>query len=671
MDAWTQTNRAITVSSAFGKDVLLFHSLNGVEQLSAPYGFQLRLRSQNGQLDPNTIIGQPLCITNRFPRPTGLTDGKRYFHGIVLNFEQGSWDGSLHEYRAEIVPWFSLLRYTSDCRIFQQQSVVDIFEKVVKAHGFSDYRIALSGSYPQRDYCVQYRESDFDFLSRLLEYEGIYYYFEHSATKHTLVLCDGPTARDATPDYATVPFFPHVKQARRERDYVWQWRAQQRLHSGAYVSTDYDFKAPRKPLLANALVARAHAIANLEVFDWSGDLSNKSRDDAERITQLRIEHLACAHQVWEGEGNAADLRCGARFTLAQHPRDEFNQSYLLTMVTHRLTANELVAGGGDDDQEPYQCTLQAIPFTTQFRPASNVRKPLMHGAQSALVVGPQGEEIYTDEHGRVKVQFHWDRYGQRDEKSSCWMRVSSEWAGSRFGFIALPRIGQEVIVSFLEGDPDQPLITGRVYNGDNCTPYELPANKTQSGILTRSTPEGRYNHANALRFEDKKGAEELWLHAEKDQRVEVEHDESHWVGNDRTKTVDHDEQVHIKHDRTERVDNNESVSIGGFHTELVELAKAETIYLAKALTIGAAYQVSVGAGMNTTVALAQGEEVGLSKNVIVGKKFYIQAGDEFEIVVGKSSLVMKSDGTVLINGTQFNFSASGPVQISGKDVDVN
>jgi type VI secretion system secreted protein VgrG len=319
----------------------------------------------------------------------------------------------------------------------------------------------------------------------------------------------------------------------------------------------------------------------------------------------------------------------------------------------------------------------------------------------------------------VRVQFHWDREGQYDDKSSAWVRVASTWAGSNFGFVAIPRIGQEVLVQFLDGNPDRPLITGRVYNQQNMPPWELPANQTQTGMLSRSSTGGEYENANAIRFEDKKGAEEVWLHAEKDQRIEVENDESHWVGHDRTKTIDRDETVHVKHDRTETVDNNEtitvhnnrtervdhnetlsigdnrtedvgqnetisigqnqsvtigdnrSVTIGGNKSETIAQAKAESIGLGKALSIGLGYQTTVGGAMNTTVGLMQAEQVGLSKSVMVGNKFSITAGDELEITVGKSSLVMKSDGTVLINGTTFNFSASGPVQINGDPVDLN
>ncbi|WP_343607747.1 type VI secretion system tip protein TssI/VgrG, partial [Roseateles sp.] len=314
-----------------------------------------------------------------------------------------------------------------------------------------------------------------------------------------------------------------------------------------------------------------------------------------------------------------------------------------------------------------------------------------------------GEEIHTDKFGRVKVQFHWDRRGKRDERSSCWVSVAHPWAGSNFGGIHIPRIGQEVIVGFIEGDPDAPIIIGRTYNGENLPPWDLPANATQSGFLTRSTKGGSYGNANAIRFEDKQGAEQLWIHAEKNQDIEVENDETHWVGRDRTKTIDRHETVFVKGNRTETVDldetitvhqnrtervdlnetisigDNRSVTIGGNKTETITMAKAETIGLGKALTIGLGYQTTVGAMMNTTVGAFQTEQVGLYKNTAVGQNYSVKVGDSFQLqatnsihlVVGSASLTMSSDGKITIKGTEFLFDSSGPVQINGKDIDLN
>ena len=431
---------------------------------------------------------------------------------------------------------------------------------------------------------------------------------------------------------------------------------------------------------------------------------------------------------------------GCLLELNRHPREDQNAQYLITAMTAHAQAQ---SGESDSAAGSFGCAFSGIPADQQFRPPRSLRKPVVQGPQTAVVVGPAGDEIHTDPYGRVKVQFHWDRYGQKNDKSSCWVRVSSPWAGKSFGFVQVPRIGQEVVVDFLEGDPDQPLITGRVYNAEQMPPWELPANATQSGVLSRSSKDGAYGNANALRFEDKMGEEQLWLHAEKDQLTEVENDEKKWVGRDRVKDIDRhetttvkgnrtetvnlDETITIHKNRSERVDLDEKVSIGmnrsedvalnetisigvnrseavganetigiganrsevvgGMQTETISRADIQNVGLAKMLNVGLGYSINVGGAMNTAVALAQLEEVGAMKTVMVGQDFSttvgrnysakvgasytLEATDDITLKVGKSTLVMKADGTVLINGATFEFSASGPVHISGIDVDVN
>jgi len=376
---------------------------------------------------------------------------------------------------------------------------------------------------------------------------------------------------------------------------------------------------------------------------------------------------------------------------------------------------------GDKGKVSYENTFTVQRKVVPFRPGRNYnsKQPRRYGVQNAVVVGKPGEEIDCDEYGRVLVQFPWDRVGQYDHRSSCRVRVASTWAGSNFGAISVPRIGQEVLVQWIDGNPDMPIIVGSVYNQANMPPWDLPANKTQSGILSRSTDKGNYSHANAIRFEDKKGAEQLWLHAEKDQLTEVENDETKWVGNDRTKTIDRDETSHIKHNRTEtvdndenitihnnrteRVDNNETISIGANRTEdvgqnesltvganrsetiganhdetiganmslKVAVMKNEMVGAASTVTVGGAYALTVGAAMNTAVGLAQFEEVGLNKTVLVGKTYSTTAGDVYEVTCGKSSFTMKKDGTIVLRGVKLLIEGSGSVTINGKDVDVN
>ena len=364
---------------------------------------------------------------------------------------------------------------------------------------------------------------------------------------------------------------------------------------------------------------------------------------------------------FSGESNALGLASGGLFKLMGHPRADQNQEYLITGADYRLEESppesELAA------TELFSVRLQAIPSAQTYQPPRLTPKPIVQGPQTAIVVGKAGDEIHTDKYGRVKVQFHWDRYGQKDENSSCWIRVSHPWAGQNWGMIAIPRIGQEVIVEFLEGDPDRPIITGRVYNADQMPPWSLPANMTQSGIKTRSSKGGGVGNFNEIRFEDKKGAEQLYVHAEKNQDNVVENDASLSVGHDRKKTIGHNETTHVKHNRTETVGHNEVVTVGA--------NKAETIAIAKALSIGAGYAVTVGAGMNTAVGLGQYEEVGVDKTVMVGTDFSLTAGDSITLTVGKSALVMKKDGTVTLNGKTIDVIGSDHIQLDGKRIDLN
>jgi len=418
-----------------------------------------------------------------------------------------------------------------------------------------------------------------------------------------------------------------------------------------------------------------HQSKEYEFFDYPG---RYKRDAVGKpFTENRITALRHDVRIAEVEGDDVRLQPGLSFTLTGHPRGDLNAHWRVNTVTHKgkqFTSLQEEAAGADVSTR-YEQTAVLIPGRTEWRPAP-LAKPRVDGPHMATVVGPKGEEIYCDEWGRVKVSFPWDRESQNNEFSSCWVRVSQGWAGGSWGAMAIPRIGQDVIIQYVNGDPDQPMITGRTYCGDQLPPYDLPDHKTRMTIKSQTHKGDGYNE---LRFEDELGRQEVFIHAEKDQNNVVKHNETTFVGNDRSERVDHNETISIGDHRTEEVGKNETISIGANRsvtigankTETIKLAKAETIGLAKVLTIGAGYQVSVGAAMNTTVGLSQSEQVAIHKSVVIGNRFSITAGDELSITVGKATLVMKSDGTVLINGSNFDFSATGPVQINGKDVDLN
>jgi type VI secretion system secreted protein VgrG len=596
----THDNRSVELTTPFGKDVLLFSQLSGSERLSQPFHLELSLLSEKGDLDANKILGQPVSVS--FELAWGGQD--RVFHGLVSDFTQLSYGERLHEYQATVRPWFWFLSRTADCRVFQDKTVKEIFETLAKELGFSDFRFDLKGTYKKLAYCVQYRETAFNFLSRLLEQEGIYYFFEHTSQKHTMVLVDDSGSHKAVGGYEKVPYYPPTKShALRERDHLTSWTRVLSVQPGVYATTDFDFKKPSTSLLKSHSIRRSHASASFEIFDYPAELPAMKDDDAsaldadvaERIAKTRIEELQAGHAVAHGQGNAMGLAVGAQFKLEDYPRQDLNIKYLIVAANYTLASNAYESGASGDSG--FQVTIEAIDAQTQYRPPRVTPKPVVQGAQTATVVGKSGEEIDTDKLGRVKVQFHWDRKGSKDDKSSCRVRVAQVWAGQKWGAIHIPRIGQEVIVSFLEGDPDRPIITGRVYNGTQEPPYTLPANATQSGIKSRSSKGGNDKNFNEIRFEDKKGSEELLIHAEKDFKVDVENDATWRVGLNE--------------------DNPAKSSKGK--------AKFE-----------------------------------------VGKTLHVDVGDEITFETGQSKIVMKKNGDITITCMNLTVNASQKVQMEGK-----
>ncbi|MFC4161723.1 type VI secretion system Vgr family protein [Chitinimonas lacunae] len=725
--------RLATFQSPLGEDTLMFRRLRLVERLSQPFEAEVELVSRLPDIAHNTMLGQAVAVKleTHAPQP-------RFIHAHIARFAQVGRDGRYHVYRAELRPWFWFLQRTADCKIFQNLSVPEIVRQVFADHPVAQFAERLAGSYPKRDYCVQYNESDFNFVSRLLEQEGISYWFEHKQGQHQMVLGDGMGAHQPLPGYESLLCRLNPSEGLTlETETVSSWQSQREVLSGQHEINDYDFLKPRADLTSRAMEVRSHALADYDVYHWPGDYIDPG--NGQRYAQMQIDELQARHQEIHAGGPLRGVAVGRRFSLTEHPRGDENQDYLV--VSAELVVSESNYASGGDSTWEANTHFTVLPWKGNYRPPRTTERPIIPGPQTAVVVGPPGEEIWIDEHGRVKVQFHWDRYGKKDDKSSCWIRVAQPWAGVNFGMVAHPRIGQEVVVQFLDGNPDTPLITGRVYNALSMPPWQLPANKTQSGILSRSTPKGGYDNANAIRFEDKKGEEQVWIHAEKNQDIEVENDETHWVGRDRTKTIDRDETVHVKHNRTETVDNDEtitvhnnrtervdhnekisigdnrdedvgknenvkigdnqtlevgkirkktvhshekddigrnwSIHVGRFKTETINLAYMQNVGLAKMVNIGAAYNVNVGAAMATTVVLGRLDKIGRGhvqtvgddKSVKVGKTYHMAAGnggshltmddDSITLQVGKSTLVMRKDGTISINGHNINVGASG------------
>ena len=545
MAIYTQDDRALKIETPLGKDTLLLRSFTGHEELSRLFTFQMEFFSEKEGIAATDIVGKNVSFQVQMP------DGDfRHFNGHVSKFGYGGKGDRLHNYRAEVVPWLWFLTRTSDCRIFQEKTVPDIIKEVFKDSGFKDYELQLSETHAQWEYCVQYRETDFNFVSRLMEQEGIFYYFKHEEGKHTLVLADHKGAYCSIAD-SEVQFETGWVQ-REWDDQISSWEHQYEFTSGKWVHTDYNFEKPSTSLLSNtSSVVSLPDNSKYEFFDYPGEYEVKGDGDAE--IRLRMQEEEVRHDMVMGGSHCRSFSPGGKFRITKHhSKSEGNKGYVLTSVRHSASITEDYMSSAQTGETVYTNSFTSLPDKVTFRPSRLTRKPTIQGIQTAVVVGPKGEEIYPDKYGRVKVQFHWDRLGKKDEKSSCWIRVAQPCSGKNWGAIHIPRIGQEVVVSHLEGDPDRPLITGMVYNAETMPPYALPANKTQTGIKTRSSKNAGAENFNELRFEDKKDEEEIYFHAEKDFNRIVENDDTLKVGFDKKDSGD----------QTIEVFNNQDVTIG-------------------------------------------------------------------------------------------------------------
>ena len=516
---YVQDTLKLKVSTPLGPNKLLLRAINGEERISGLFQFTLEMVSEDNALDFQEVVGKAVTATLSLSN-----DSKHYFNGIVGRFIQEESNVRLTRYYAEIHPWLWLLTKSGDCRIFQNKSVLEIMEAIFAEFGFADYRNETTGTYAKREYCVQYNETFFNFVSRLMEEEGIFYFFEHTADKHTLVLGDDADAHKTCPGLKAAVSFKQSMLDHNQDLAITRCLVEEQVVTDRYALDDYNFETPSTDLKIEETAQGKEG--KLRVYEYPAGFLKK--DDGAHRAKIRLDALEQPKKLIRGDGFVRAFVAGHKFALKDHYRKDVNKTYVLRSVSHAAT------------QENYTNSFEAFPSDLTFRPPRMAHKPIISGTQTAMVVGKSGEEIWTDEYGRVKVQFHWDQKGKHDESSSCWIRVDYGWAGKNWGGIFLPRIGQEVIVSYLEGDPDRPLITGAVYNSDHTVPYKLPAEQTKSTVKTNTSKGG--GGFNEIRFEEKKDNQEIYVHAQKDQNIVVE--------NDRTKKVLHNETNTIKQDRS-------------------------------------------------------------------------------------------------------------------------
>jgi len=617
-------------------DVLQVVQFNGQEEISRLFHFTLELASKDGELDFKKVLGQPATLSIVGEPET------RFVNGIVCRFEQAGRSVDFTRYRAELVPTVWLLTQRQDCRIFQEKSVPDIVKQVLEDAGVpSDaFRLSLQGTYTPRTYCVQYRESGWDFIARLLEEEGIFYFFEHTETAHVLVLGDNPNAHKDVAAPTKVLFNTGGTGVTSEEAFT-AFRVTQEIRPGSVVLRDFDFTHPSLDLT----VEKEGEGKELQVYDYPGGYQVKDRGTTLATARLQEEQAAVKQAI--GRSDCRRLISGFTFTLDGHERADFNQKYLVTAVHHygsqpQTVGAEAGAGGGAD-QPVYENDVECIPAATPFRPPRTTPRPLMSGSQTAIVVGPVGEEVHTDKYARVKVRFHWDRQNAPDDKASCWVRVSQGWAGGGYGMMFLPRVGQEVIVDFLEGDPDQPIITGRVHNAAQMPPLNLPAEKTRSTIKSRSSGGGG---SNEIRFEDKKDAEQLLLHAQKDLDFRVKNDRREHVGRDR--------HLVVARDKIQKVERDEH--------SLVDRDQVTQITRDQSLKVGQRQSIEVVGHRSLTVKGDVHEAYKANHSQEVGSDLYIKAMGV--VIEGVKELTLK------VGGSFVKVDSSG-VTISGPMVKLN
>ena len=592
--AYTQENRRVAINTSLGEDVLLITSFSGAEGISRPFHFEVEMISEQESLAFDSIVGENATV-----RIT-LADGtERYFNGYVSHFTQGGRDHDFVYYHAELVPWLWFLTQTSDCRIFQDKTVPDIIEQIFKEYGLKDYSLKLYGNPQPRVYCVQYRETDFQFITRLMEEEGIFYFFQHENGKHTMVLANSPSAHEDCPNQASVRY-ELTAGGWQDDDVITQMRLRHEFRPSKYSQVDYNFETPSTSLLVGVGGGTPY-----ELYDYrQGEY--RTRGDGDTLARLRLQETQAPTVTASGVSDCRAFSTGYKFTLRDHYRDDLNQAYVLTSLWHSARQGGSYRSG-EDVEYNYENRFECIPFSTPFRPARVTPHPIVYGTQTALVVGPSGEEIYCDKYGRVKVQFFWDREGKKDENSSCWVRVSQNWAGKKWGAMFLPRIGQEVIVDFLEGNPDEPIITGRVYNAEQMPPYSLPGEKTKSTVKSASSPGSA--GFNEIRLEDKKGEEQIFIHAERNMDTRVKHDDYKNVLNEQHLVVEQAQYIHVKDKQHETVDSDMRVKIGADHH----------------LDITGKQAIKVGGSQSLHVTGAVAEQFDQSHSEQVSMAYYLKA----------------------------------------------
>ena len=618
----SQKNRPYRVKTSLSDDHLAFRSMRMTETLSAPFTMELEMLSSDPAIDFDAVLGHNLTVGLHRPR-----GDERFLNGYVTSFGFSGVRGRMYMYRATVSPWLWFLQQTEGCMIFHNETAVSIAEAIFAAHGFADYRVDASVNPPTYEYCVQYRESDFNFISRLFEKEGIYYYFEHENGKHTMVIANNMDVHQVDPGYESVPMVVDDSTAHGMREGIFNWRNRQQIRATHVTLQDYNFTAPRAEMNVSDTITRGHAAAGLKLYQYPGEY--KDTGEGAKYAKLRIEEQQSSFDTAQADTNAHGMRTGYRFKLDKHAVAKLNTDYLVTSTHIEARAGNYTSGGSGE-VDTFNCTFTTMPITGTFRPPRLAVKPLIHGPQTAVVTNKQsGEEIQpVDKHGRVTVSFEWEREG----KLSCPVRVSQFMAGAGWGGMNIPRHGQEVIVEFEDGNPDRPIITGRVYNGKSEFPYNPMDKPTVTTFKTNSSKGG--GGFNELRFDDKKGEENIFIHSEKSMDTRVKQTRRTYIGHDDHEIINNDQFITVKQNKHEMIEAES------------RLETAEDF----STTVGGSEYHMVGSDLAALV--------GSNIHYKAGRNAVIEAGTGLTIKCGGNFITLNPAG-IAIKGTLVRINSGG------------
>jgi type VI secretion system secreted protein VgrG len=683
---FSQKNRLLQVTTPLGDDNLLVTGFRGTEEISNLFHFELDLIAERStQIEFNDLIGSEITLKVATPGEESEEEW-RYISGICSCFSQGDRNEEFTGYCAEVVPKVWLLTRQAQSRIFQQKSVADILKEVLA--GF-DCEYELHGQYEPREYCVQYRETDFDFASRLMEEEGIYYLFKHSERGHKLVIADTLRSHPDVPGL-TEARYGMTRGGARKEDHILSWRKSHSIRASKYALWDHHFQQPTQNLEAKARViesVRAGSVehklngqsnGSLEIYDFPGGYAGrfdgvspsgadqparlqKIFEDNQRTAKLRMEAETVKALKILGTSNCRNFIAGHKFTVENH--FDANDDYVLVSLTQDASMKDAYTSGSGADELYYSNSFTCIPLALPFRPERRTAKPQINGVQHAVVTGPSGEEIFTDKYGRVKVQFYWDRQGKKDANSSCWLRVSTLWAGKGWGSVNIPRIGQEVIVAFVEGNPDAPVVVGSVYNRAAMPPNTLPDKKVVCGMKSNTHKGQGYNE---MSMDDTAGKEKITVHGQYNMDTTVEHDHSLTVRNNRSATVDVDDKENVGSNQKIGIGSNQSLtvgsnqdsSIGASRTAKVGADDKESVGSNQTISIGANQNITTGGSRTTNIGTSDSLNVGAAQTISVSGPISITSGASITLTVGGSSIVISPASIIISSGGTITQQAS-------------